>query len=295
MRTRFYFSRKVTLSMGVIGVAVMLQFSILAAAGDHPRGKNKPSQLQISRDASSGTVTISWNGKGVLKQSSTLDGKFKPIHGQHGSHTTTAEGTLMLYSLESPEGVISVNAVGYVNLNLPPGLSLIANPLRADDNTVVALFYNPPDGAQVYKYVPGAGYEVSTFDGTQGTWSNPDMDLSPGIGFFFSNPTAGTILNTFVGEVLQGVLVNSLPAGFSTEGALVPQDASINTVHRIPGEPGDIFRLWVNDGQGGGDYVTSVFSAAENAWVPERNLGVAQGFVSEKQNAQDWIRVFSVN
>lgn len=280
------------LCTSIIGIALLLHSSDLAAAG----GKNKPSQLRIIRDSASGQITVSWNGKGVLKQSSTLDGKFKPVRSRDGSHTATADSTQMLYSLESAESsVYSVNAVGYVNLQLPTGLSLIANPLLAYENSVAALFAAPPDGAQVYKYVPGAGYEVSTYDGGQGTWSNPDMDLSPGIGFFFSNPTASTIVNTFVGEVLQGVLVNPLPAGFSTEGALVPQDASINDVHRIPGEPGDIFRLYVNDGQGGGDYVTSVFSATENAWVPDRNLGVAQGFVSEKQNAQDWVRVFTVN
>jgi len=280
------------LCTSIIGAALMLHFPALAAAG----GKNKPSQLRIIRDSASGQITVSWNGKGVLKQSSTPDGKFKPIRSRDSSHTTTAEGTQMIYSLESAESsVYSVNVVGYVNVQLPPGLSLIANPLLAYENSVAALFSAPPDGAQVYKYVPGIGYEVSTYDEGQGTWSNPDMDLSPGVGFFFSNPTASTIVNTFVGEVLQGVLVNPLPAGFSTEGALVPQDASINDVHRIPGEPGDIFRLYVNDGQGSGDYATSVFSATENAWVPDRNLGVAQGFVSEKQNAQDWVRVFTVN
>jgi len=75
----------------------------------------------------------------------------------------------------------------------------------------------------------------------------------------------------------------------------VPQAGSINDLHHIPGESGDVIRLYVNDGQGGGDYVTSIFSATENAWVPDLNLGVAQGFVSEKQNAQDWVRVFHVN
>jgi hypothetical protein len=121
------------------------------------------------------------------------------------------------------------------------------------------------------------------------------MDLSPGIGFFFSNPSSNSIVNTFVGEVLQGVLVNPLPAGFSTKGSLVPQPGSINQIHGIPGEHGDTLRLYVNDPEGGGGYMMSVFSATENAWVPDLTLGVAQGFLMEKQNPQDWIRVFSVN
>ena len=292
MKTELLSRPLLGLYTGILGAAMMLPCPPFAAAA----GKSKPSQLRIVRDSANGQITVSWNGKGVLKQSSTLDGKFKPVRSHDGQHATAAEGTQMIYNLESAESPIySVNAVGYVNVQLPPGLSLIANPLLAYENTVAALFYDPPDGAQVYKYVPGTGYEVSTYDEAQGTWSNPDMDLSPGTGFFFSNPTSSTLVNTFVGEVLQGVLVNPLPAGFSTEGALVPQDASINTVHRIPGEPGDILRLYVNDGQGGGNYVSSVFSATENAWVPDLNLGVAQGFASEKQNAQDWVRIFTVN
>src|SRR5262245_24992568 len=118
MRTRFYFSRNVTLSMKIIALALMLLFQNPATAGDHARGK-KPSQLQISRDDSSGTVTVSWNGQGVLKQSSTPDGKFKPVRSQDGRHTTTAESTRMIYSLESAAGnLYSINAVGYVNVPL---------------------------------------------------------------------------------------------------------------------------------------------------------------------------------
>jgi hypothetical protein len=232
----------------------------------------------------------------VLKQSSTLDGRFKPTR-RHGKwHTTAPDGEQMMYRLETAESLVfSVNAVGYVNVQLPPGLSLIANPLLDYENTVGALINDAPDGAQVYKYVPGAGYEVSTFDGIAGTWSNPDMDLSPGVGFFFNNPSSNTVVHTFVGEVLQGVLVNPMPAGFSTKGALVPQAGSITHLHGIPGEPGDVIRFYVNDLQGGGNYVTSVFSASQNAWVPDLTLDVGQGFVSEKQNAQDWVRVFSVN
>jgi hypothetical protein len=263
-----------------------------AAAVTAAPSRNKQAKLEITRNAATGNITVSWNGKGVLKQSTTLGGHFKPVKSHGNSLTTAPEAEQMLYTIEAASSPIySVNAVGYVNLQFPPGLSLIATPLLYYENTVEALLFNMPEGTQVYKYVPDFGYEVSSFDGA--VWSNPDMDLSPGIGYFVLNPTSATLLNTYVGEVLQGVLVNNLPAGFSTEGALVPQQGSINDIHRIPGEPGDIIRLYVNNGQGG-DYITSVFSGTDNAWLPDLTLGVAQGFVSEKQNAQDWIRVFSV-
>ena len=185
---------------------------------------------------------------------------------------------------------MSANIVGYVNLQLPPGLSLIANPLLAWDNTLGALIPHAPDGTQVLKYVPGAGYEVSTFDGIAQGWTDPDMDLSPGVGFFFDNASPTPFLQTFVGEVLVGTLVNHLPAGFSTKGALLPQSGSISTVQAIPGQPADVLRLYVNDSRGGADYVTSVFTYD---WDPDLILGIGHGFVSEKYNAQDWIRVFN--
>jgi len=200
-----------------------------------------------------------------------------------------------LFQLESGSTVVghvySANIVGYVNLFLPPGLSLIANPLLAYDNSLGSLIPTAPDGAQVLTYLPGVGYEVSTFDALAGAWSNPDLKLPPGRGFFYNNASPDIVSHTFVGEVRTGTLINHLPAGFSTEGALVPQEGSISSVHGIPGQPGDILRLYVNDQQGGGDYLTSTYNA-NNGWMPDLTLGVAKGFVSEKQSAQDWIRVF---
>jgi hypothetical protein len=279
----YFISSKSPLLIAVVGF-LMAQTNPAFAA---------PSDLQITRDPDTGKVTVSWNGKGVLKQATGTDGRFKPVRKRGSSHTITPDAELMLFTLESAQSPIySVNAVGYVNTQLRPGLSLINNPLLNTVNTVESLMRDMPDGTQVYKYVSGVGYEVSSYDAAQGLWSNPDMDLSPGIGFFVDNPSAGTVVNTFVGEVLQGVLVNNLPAGFSTEGSLVPQAGSINDLHGIPGETGDVIRLYANDGQGGGSYVMSVF--ADGVWTPDLTLGVGEGFISEKQNAQDWIRIFSV-
>jgi len=263
--------------------------------GKHPARSRSPG-LEISRDPATGKVTVSPKGRGVLKQSPTVNGRFQPVRMRGAVHVAEPEAEQMLFLLEPAGGqVFSQNVVGYVNLQLPPGLSLVANPLRSYEDTLEKLINNPPDGAQVYKYVSGVGYEVSAYDALAQAWSNPDMDLSPGVGFFFNNTSPHPITNTFVGEVLQGILVNPLPAGFSTKGALVPQAGSINSIHHIPGQPGDVLRLYVNDLEGGGDYVASVFSDTENAWVPDLTLGVAQGFTSEKQTAMDWVRVFFAN
>ena len=149
---------------------------------------------------------------------------------------------------------------------------------------------DPPDGSQVYKYTSGGGYEVSTFDGIAQSWSNPTLQVPIGVGFFFRNTSTTNLMYTFVGEVLQGWLTNSLPEGFSTKGALVPQSASLSQ-HQVPGEAGDEVRTYTNDLQGGGSYNISVHDGSN--WIPDLNLGVGQGFWIYKQNAQDWVRYFS--
>jgi hypothetical protein len=300
---RFAITMTASATFGFLTLAALWQPVGLNGAEPSFRGgrkaslaMNRPSGLHISREPATGKVTVFKRGHGVMKQSTTLHGRFKRSRMRGASHVAEPVAEQMLFRLEAAGGqVISVNIVGYINLPLPPGLSLVANQLFTYDNTLAALIYNPPDGAQVYKYVSGAGYEISTFDGLTQTWTNPDMDLSPGVGFFFNNPTPNTIVNTFVGEVHTGVLVTHLPAGFSTKGALVPQQGSINTIHNVPGQPGDVLRLYVNDLQGGGDYVTSVFSATENAWVPDLTLQVGQGLMTEMQAAQDWVRIFHAN
>ncbi len=208
-------------------------------------------------------------------------------------------GDQAVYRLESASSpIVSGNVVGYVNLRLPPGLSLIANPLFYTNNAVAAWLPYAPDGAQVFKYTAGGGFEVSTFDAGAGAWSNPELQVPLGVGFYFSNPSTETFAYTFVGEVLQGTLINPLPAGISTKGSLVPQAGSINSVHGIAGEPGDEIRIYTNDGQGGGAYQSSIFTVlggTESAWLPDLALGVGQGFWIQKRNAQDWVRIFFVN
>ena len=253
-------------------------------------GAPKESQLNITKDTLTGQIVVSWSGKGVLKQPDA-EGRLRPVRARGNSYVVEPTEAQTMFVLCNP--VYSCNVVGYVNLDLPPGLSLIANPLYYTNNTVAFWWPDAPDGAQVLKYLQASGdYEVSTFDARAGAWSNPQFDVEIGQGFFFRNTSTETIRQTFVGEVLQGTLVNPLPAGASMKGSLIPIAGSINTVQQIPGMDGDILKLWVNDGQGG-DYISSVFNSAEGGWVPDLALGIGQGFWIEKRQAQDWVRFFS--
>jgi hypothetical protein len=268
-------------------------------AADHPGKGHGHAKLAISRDPASGQVRLSWSGRGVLRQGRDLNDHFRAVgRSDNGPQTyvTAATETQGLFTLEAAGSpVFSDNIVGYVNLTLPPGLSLIANPLYYTNNALSFWLPEAADGAQVYKYTANGGYEVSTFDAALGAWSNPDLQVPVGDGFFFNNPSSEPHTYLFVGEVHLGVSINPLPAGISTKGALIPQAGSINNIQGIPGEPGDEIRLYINDGLGGGAYSASVFDGTVNAWVPDLALAVGQGFWLQKQQAQDWIRIFTVN
>jgi hypothetical protein len=107
----------------------LLEGGSLSGAEIRSQGKRSSTQLEMTRDAVSGKVTVSWTGSGVLKQASALDGKFKPLRTRGRVHTTVPEGEQMVYRLEAASGsVYSVNAVGYVNLQLPPDCLL--SPIR---------------------------------------------------------------------------------------------------------------------------------------------------------------------
>src|SRR5712692_5335163 len=133
----------------VLGLPAFMQGSdSRTSAKSHPT-------LAIARDPATGKIIVNWTGKGVLKQSAELIGHFKPVH-----NSATAGGALVvdptqgqqLFRLGSASGdIFSVNAVGYVRLALPPGLSLIANPLGSPDNDLGYWMPTAPDGAKVSK------------------------------------------------------------------------------------------------------------------------------------------------
>src|SRR5438046_266620 len=99
-------------------------------------------------------------------------------------------------SAVAQSNVYSLNVVGYVNVTVPAGYSLIANPLNAGNNTVSNLFNaTNPLGATVYTW-NGSFFVANQLDEFGGGWANPTLPLAPGVGFFFNNGGA-PFTNTF--------------------------------------------------------------------------------------------------
>ena len=102
----------------------------------------------------------------------------------------------------------SLNAVGYVNLDIPPGQSLYHVPLALSGNkTVATLFQGAANGSKV------AILDAETGEWAEGelgdTWSNGAVELGQGSIFKFTNPDTKAFRAVFAGSYPgQGVEVN---------------------------------------------------------------------------------------
>jgi hypothetical protein len=199
--------------------------------------------------------------------------------------------------------VYSVNAVGYVNVTLPAGYSLVSNPLNAGtgNNTVAKLFSNitpsVPLNSKVFVYDNTTGiFKTITYSPLSQTWApagDAATEILPGNGVFFQNPSANPITVTFVGEVAQGNLVNPIPLGFSIKANQVPQKGKPDAFG-FPGTPNDkIFRYIPSTGI----YNTFTFSPLSQTWnpaLPEIEVGEAF-YAFRATSAGTWNRTFNVN
>jgi len=203
------------------------------------------------------------------------------------------------------QNVYSLNVVGYYNLTLPPGFSLIANQLDVDgtgtNNTASTVFStNVPVGTAVYTW-NGATYNISTLVKPKGggaeTWS-PTYPLNPGQGFWVSIPAgSGTNTYTIVGQVLQGSLVNPNLApngGFGLVSSMVPLAGGLTTVLSYAPMVGDAAYQWNGSTYTINTYVKPKGGGAD-LWSPaEPSLGIGEGFWLDSGKGAVWSNYFIV-
>jgi hypothetical protein len=223
--------------------------------------------------------------------------------------------------------VYSVNAVGYVNLTLrstptaPATLgTIIASPLNGTNNNLNTILPLPDayDGTTIYRFNVGSqNYLDGVLWVTGFGWYNPadpngtPPDINPGEGFWIF-PVGPSPLNvTFVGDVPQGHLVNSLPpAGkLSLLGSIVPQSAAIGdtatpTSLQFNAEESDTIYVFNSATQlykDQYDYVGGYGWFSQNGDDPGPagpTIPVATGFFVKKAataTQTSWVRDFSVN
>lgn len=184
--------------------------------------------------------------------------------------------------------VFSVNIVGYVNVVLPQGFSMIANPLNGTNNGINTIIPNPGAGSLLYKLGAGGSFDQIAENFGPGQW-DVNLTLNPGEGAFIQVPALVT--NTFVGEVMTGTTTNSIPAGFSIRSSIVPQSAGLTSPGglQFPAVAGDlVYRFGANQAY------TIFESFGGDAWDPATPVpNVGESFWVQKAASANWVRTFN--
>jgi outer membrane protein assembly factor BamB len=194
----------------------------------------------------------------------------------------------------------SFRPVGFLALEIPPGLSMIANQLNTTNHFVRSLFQGVPDGTTITKFNESTEQtETATFVSEAQGWTGPNFSLSPREGAVVEIISANAFTVTLVGEVLQGYLVNPVRAGLSRRSSMVPQSGGITLELGFVPVAGDSAFLWDN----AFEYYHQFQHMGELGWYRfwpepvapvEPEPGVGEAFWLELGSARDWIRSFSV-
>jgi hypothetical protein len=209
--------------------------------------------------------------------------------------TVTAFDASGLESDYSNEVAYTVPVGGSYNVTVPAhGMLAIANQLNRSTNMLSALIPTAPAGSAFYKYTGAGGYAATTYDDLAGAWDR-DFSLNPGEAAIFRNASASPFVITFVGEVLQGQLVNTLPIGNSLRSSMVPQSGRITADLGLPAEGGDTIYIY------NGTYSGNTFDDISGRWdSPDPGgpiVNVGQGFFYRKAPGGTktlWIRNFTL-
>jgi len=214
--------------------------------------------------------------------------------------TKTLVLTALLGMAASPlfaqTNVYSVNAVGYVQQVLQPGVfTMIANPLNTTNNSLGSLFPTMPNGTQIFKW-NGSTYDIAAR--VRGAWDHPEYTLNPGEGSFIQLGGAGPFTNTYVGEVLQGSLTNATTGpGYFMLSSQVPQNGDADSLNLTPALSNGDAVYEFNAGSNQYD----IWSRVRGSWADPVGgntappITVAQSFFLFDGGARSWTRTFSVN
>jgi hypothetical protein len=194
------------------------------------------------------------------------------------------------------QNVYSVNVVGYVNKTLlgDGKFTLLANPLSGATNTLDGILKGAlPTNAKVLKW---NGTSFTTYQRTAAGWLPPtagSVTLNPGEGFFVQLPAGSSDTNvTFVGEVLQGNLVNSYSDLYNLTGNKFADSGTLTSLGFTNIPPNDKVLLWNSTAQ---SYTT--FTKTASGWLPPAGPSIDVGdgfFVNTPAGTFDWTRDVSV-
>jgi hypothetical protein len=205
--------------------------------------------------------------------------------------------------------VYSLNAVGYINVTVPPNFSIIADQLYAT-NQNTPQFVSPlldsqlldgaHNGVTLFKYDSVNGYTIMLVNGVP-AWSGPatTTTLNPGEAVFIYNPYPTNMTLTFVGQVPQNSLTNHILQNFNLVSSVVPQSGTLDAALGLAPNAGDT--VFFYDSVNG--YSIYIASGTTGVWQFPAGFptsptpAVGQGFFYYTPNVAgvSWTRTFTVN
>lgn len=177
------------------------------------------------------------------------------------------------------QSIFSLNAVGYVDVNLVAGSNLVANPLNAATNNVSDLFGDLPDGSYFLPWDQASGAFGPTNHYTKtGGWTDPNaVFIAPGGGFLWL-PSPKQI--SFVGEpwaFTRGPVCLTYPQGDFVSGWFPQAICGICEFPPCPLFPENTTLLkWNSANQ---EYNAYTYAAIFGGWEPSTPIiGPAEAF-----------------
>jgi len=156
--------------------------------------------------------------------------------------TKTLLASALFGVLGSVPALAPLHIIGYVNVTVGAGFGMIACPLiGSPDNTVGTLLDNANgdyNGDAVYFYNPGTGgFDVDKAlpigDGgttnANGWLFGGTNVLAPGAACWFQNAQSNAVTITFVGEIPEGFLTNTLVPGYNLVSSILPTSGDLCT------------------------------------------------------------------
>lgn len=186
-------------------------------------------------------------------------------------------------------GTPSANVIGYASISLPPGFSMVANPLNAPDNSIAALFATWPDGTTLNKFDTGT-FRLTGNGINNKSWANPHDQFVPGEGAICFNPTPEHRPLTFVGEVMQGHPSIPIAAGFSIRSSPVPQNGLLQEELGFPIADGDVIHLFDREKK---KYLLHPYENGK--WINgSPSVTIGESFWVAKKTPGNWAHDFTI-
>jgi hypothetical protein len=205
--------------------------------------------------------------------------------------------------ISSQAQVYSQNIVGYVNVPLVSGYTVLANQLDYDgtgtNNNVGTVFgTNLLAGTIVYAWQPTLeGYVSASWINSKGTlkWNGNtnavNAALNEGYGVFISSP--GTNNVTLVGTVIQGTNIIALATGYNFVSSVAPIAGGLTTTLGYAPQVGDHAYVWNPTSQGytGASWINSKGTLKWNPSEPQLSVG-GSAFI-QTISAETWTNGFT--